>query len=345
MKKKIIIFFILLFIPFILEAKGKIDMYLFYGQECPHCEEMREFLNEYLKDNSNVTLHEYEVWHNENNKSLFQKVQNKLNVKRSSVPYLVISDKVIIGYSQELTDESIISSVNYYKKTEYKDYVKTIIDNPNIEERIEKQEQIKQEQLSLVEILSSGIKHSFDKTTIWYLILLISILLCVIDNKKRIIISTILLGINIISNVIISKTTIIKLFLDYTEIIKAFTSFLLIIFSTIIILNYLNTRINKKDNNKLLIISSIIIAAISFVLINIINTLCTDSIILNNCNLFNTLLYSLSYNIDDILLIIVTLFILNVKQLQNSKIRYLIGSSIIILIAILLTYNYDLLLF
>ena len=67
----------LLFIPTVIFAKDKdINIYLFHGQECPHCEEERQFLDKYLRKNENVHLHSYEVWHNEENAKNFMTTFN-----------------------------------------------------------------------------------------------------------------------------------------------------------------------------------------------------------------------------------------------------------------------------
>ena len=57
--KKIIytlIFTILLIIPFNVNAsEKKLNIYLFYGDGCPHCALEEEFLDDYLKDKDYIT--------------------------------------------------------------------------------------------------------------------------------------------------------------------------------------------------------------------------------------------------------------------------------------------------
>ena len=47
-----------------------IDIYLFYGDGCPHCKAEKEYLNE-IKDKYEITIHEYETWYNSDNEKLF----------------------------------------------------------------------------------------------------------------------------------------------------------------------------------------------------------------------------------------------------------------------------------
>ena len=53
MKKLIITILItILCLPIFANAANKdIDIYLFYGRECPHCAQLEKFLNSYLPEN------------------------------------------------------------------------------------------------------------------------------------------------------------------------------------------------------------------------------------------------------------------------------------------------------
>ena len=73
--KKIIktILFIILFIPIIIFGKEKeLNMYLFYGDGCPHCAALEVFLDDYLKDKDYIKLYKYEVWYNQEKKKIFR---------------------------------------------------------------------------------------------------------------------------------------------------------------------------------------------------------------------------------------------------------------------------------
>ena len=57
-----IILCFLAFVPSIVFASEKeLNIYLFYGDGCPHCAAEEKFLNEYLKKEKNVKLHKYEI--------------------------------------------------------------------------------------------------------------------------------------------------------------------------------------------------------------------------------------------------------------------------------------------
>ena len=82
----LVLILMLVVVPFNVKADEKvINIYLFYGDGCPHCAAEEEFLDEYLKDKDNVKLYKYEVWYDKTNQEYLQKVQKKLNDKQSGV--------------------------------------------------------------------------------------------------------------------------------------------------------------------------------------------------------------------------------------------------------------------
>lgn len=95
-------------------AAEPINVYIFHGDGCPHCQEALEFFDS-IKDESMFKLVKYEVWYNEDNSALLQKVADKLDKEVSGVPFIVIGDKVIAGYSEELNDEITESIKSQYE--------------------------------------------------------------------------------------------------------------------------------------------------------------------------------------------------------------------------------------
>ena len=48
------------------------DLMMFYGRECPVCEKVKERLDK-LKEEEDIEVKRYEVWHDSNNQSLMMK--------------------------------------------------------------------------------------------------------------------------------------------------------------------------------------------------------------------------------------------------------------------------------
>lgn len=132
-KYLVLIIFIYFFFISNVKADNVINIHLFYGDGCPHCAAEEEFLNEYLKNQSDVNLIKYEVWNNKDNQALYGDVQKALKETVNSIPYLIIGEKSIVGYSPEITDKEIKKYVEYYKNNdEYQDVVTKVINNEEV---------------------------------------------------------------------------------------------------------------------------------------------------------------------------------------------------------------------
>lgn len=216
----LVLILMLVVVPFNVKADEKvINIYLFYGDGCPHCAAEEEFLDEYLKDKDNVKLYKYEVWYDKTNQEYLQKVQKKLNDKQSGVPYTVIGDKVLLGYMDGVTDVTIKNYIDYYYNNDYVDYVGKItnvsdirddsdkIDTKNNDKKQEnKLEKSNEEVLDNVDnmlkkypvlnklsakkislpLLSIvlGLVDGFNPCAMWILIFLITMLFNMKDRKK-----------------------------------------------------------------------------------------------------------------------------------------------------------------
>ena len=117
--KKLI--FILCFFIFI-NVNAKVNVYLFYGDGCPHCTHFEEFVeNNMEKYGFEVT--KYEVWYNKGNKNLLNNVAQKFNDQKYGVPYIVVGNKRIIGWNETKTRE-FVDLVIKNKEYKYCDIVK-----------------------------------------------------------------------------------------------------------------------------------------------------------------------------------------------------------------------------
>lgn len=97
-------------------GKEKINIYLFYGEGCPHCEELKNYLNSLdNKEKSYFNIYTFEVWNNSTNQQFMKDSAKYLNKEVSGVPFLIIGNKTFEGYN-----ESMNIKIKKAIKTEYK---------------------------------------------------------------------------------------------------------------------------------------------------------------------------------------------------------------------------------
>ena len=207
--KKIIRLFVLaliLFLPVIAKAKT-VDVYLFYGDGCPHCAAEEKFFDSYLKNNPDVELHRYEVWYSEENAKLFKEVADLLDVPAYGVPYTIIGNEVVSGYQDDsTTGEEIKSHINIYRNKDYTDrvgeFIKTgnklpkVDPSTNVEPKEKPKEKVSfkvfgkkitvdPETVSLPFIsIVLGFVDGFNPCAMWILLFLITMLFNMKDRKK-----------------------------------------------------------------------------------------------------------------------------------------------------------------
>ena len=205
MKKFLLFLFIFLF-PLMAFAKenDKITLYFFHGDGCPHCADEKKFLNKIKKDYSNLRIIKYEVWYNDKNAEMLEKVKKELDVKGAGVPVTIIADSVILGYGNG-TGEKIRRAVEYYQKEEYRDVVSEILSGTYEKDEFKESSFSKKEEksdremtmklplfgnvnLKKVSLVTAavviGFIDGFNPCAMWILLFLISILIGM-KNRKR----------------------------------------------------------------------------------------------------------------------------------------------------------------
>lgn len=119
MKKiKILLLLLLILIPIKVKADSNmVNMYLFYGDGCPHCAALEEALDEIKGEYPNLKVHMFEVWKNPNNAKLMNKAAKLLGANVTGVPFAVIGTRTFVGYSENLIRRQIEYAIKLYSKT------------------------------------------------------------------------------------------------------------------------------------------------------------------------------------------------------------------------------------
>ena len=95
-----------------------VNIYFFWGDGCPHCEEEKPFLDSLVSEYSQVNLVDYEVWYNRDNQAVLLQFSQALGFEPSGVPVTVIGDQYWIGFREDY-------------KTEMESILQQTLDNPN----------------------------------------------------------------------------------------------------------------------------------------------------------------------------------------------------------------------
>jgi cytochrome c biogenesis protein CcdA/glutaredoxin len=113
MRKKI--FFLLIFIFFLfffslkeIFSAGKVEIYFFYGQGCPHCAQEKPFLEELKQKYPQLEVKDFEVYYSRENLELFKKVAQAYKTQPVGVPMTFIGKDFIVGFgTKETTGKQI----------------------------------------------------------------------------------------------------------------------------------------------------------------------------------------------------------------------------------------------
>ena len=114
-------------------SKDKLNIYIFWGDGCPHCKHLAEFLGEKQSEiGDKISLYTFEVWKDKNNLAFLKSFGKFLGENPKGVPYIIIGNKTYSGFAE--TDEETKHEIINLIKTEasktdkidkYKEYKKS----------------------------------------------------------------------------------------------------------------------------------------------------------------------------------------------------------------------------
>lgn len=325
-----------MFIPCVIFGSEKdLNIYLFYGDGCPHCAEEEEWFKTYLEKNKNIKIHRYEVWYDTDNQEKYSKVHEILNDKSNGIPYLIIGESVISGFDKDLTPERIKNAVEYYSNINYKDkvgiYLGVVSESESGKDESKYEDtkvkipllgtkEAKDVSIGLSAILI-GVVDGFNPCAMWILLFLISMLLGM-KNKKRMWI----LGITFLASsalvyfLFLLSWLNLVVFLNKILYIRVAISFFAVLFGVLQLVNFFfkkddgcevvdskNRKRIIKSIQKIIKEKSFILAVLGIILlaasVNIIELLCslglpvmfTQILAINEVSKVGQILYSLLY--------------------------------------------------
>lgn len=135
-KVKLIIMSLIFVVAFMIfqsscYAKSKVNVYVFRGEGCPHCEEAIEWFDNTLSNDEEYSkyykLVKYEVWYDETNNELMKSVAKELGTEASGVPFIVVGEKYFSGFSSTSSPEQIKKAIkDAYENEDYQDVVAAV---------------------------------------------------------------------------------------------------------------------------------------------------------------------------------------------------------------------------
>lgn len=102
----------------IVYDENKVNIYEFYGQECPHCIKLNSFFERIESEYGKYyTLNKFETWHNSENLEIYKEFASVLGYEAKGVPFIVIGNQVIRGFSESKEQEIIDAITSQYKNS------------------------------------------------------------------------------------------------------------------------------------------------------------------------------------------------------------------------------------
>jgi len=101
----------------------KINIYVFYSRTCIHCAAEEVYLDKLKSEDSSLSVYRYEITDSKENQELMKKVGDLLNTNITTVPYVIIGNRTITGFTEGVSDVSIDSAITYVKEHNVRDLV------------------------------------------------------------------------------------------------------------------------------------------------------------------------------------------------------------------------------
>jgi len=213
------LFTALVFVSGVSAQPNQVNLYLFWGEGCPHCAAEKEYLIQLVDKYPQVRIHAFEIYRDSQNADLLLQVADKLGAKVQGVPFTVISDRVLSGFSPTLTTAQIEDLVKYCTQNTCPDPVAGIVSSqknpspsvrdqplatPPVESPAPATDPPVQEVINLPLLGKTNVKNfslpvitivlgaldGFNPCAMWTLLFLISMLIGMHDKKRRWILGT-----------------------------------------------------------------------------------------------------------------------------------------------------------
>lgn len=105
------------------KENGKVNIYLFWGDGCPHCKNALIYLDSIKEEYGKYfNLYAFEIWYNDENQSLMKDLAQKMGDNPSGVPYIIIGEKTFGGFNDASKDK-ILSAILQERSNDFDVYL------------------------------------------------------------------------------------------------------------------------------------------------------------------------------------------------------------------------------
>ena len=84
------------------ESAPAVDLYVFWGEGCPHCEDQKPFLADLAARHPGLALHSHEVWRDDTDHVLFRMLARMHGIEAGPVPTVFVGGRAFIGDAPEI---------------------------------------------------------------------------------------------------------------------------------------------------------------------------------------------------------------------------------------------------
>ena len=377
------IFFFLILISTVLAQDRTINY--FYGEECPHCKDLKPFLNE-MEDKYPIKIRSFETWHNQSNSDIFTSMSAACGSPVVGVPTLFIGHKSIIGYDDaEHKGVEIENAIIEYLEKDEVDLIdhlgKNLTACPADDDKminVPVLGKIDSTKISLpIFTIVIGALDGFNPCAMWVLMFLLTLLVYTKSRKKMFLIGgTFILVSGIVYYIFMAAWLNLFLFTNFLFYLRGVIGSLAVIIGLINIKELfffkkgISLSIPEKAKPKLLKKMSKLVREVSLpasllgvivlaFTVNSIELLCTAGFpaiytkVLAMQNLSPLahygylLLYIIMYMIDDMVVFTIAVFTLSSKKLTEKQGKWMkfISGFMMLALGLLLIFKPELLMF
>ena len=230
-------------------GETEVNIYFFWGDGCPHCEDEKDFLDELITSNLNINVVDYEVWYNKDNQKVLMEFGQALSFEPVAVPVTVIGERYWIGFTEALGQEMEAAAKALLEDPNHTDIGKQINGSPSepaptgdpsrtIKLPIFGSVNLEQQSLAISTAII-GFVDGFNPCSLWVLSVLLAMTLHSGSRKKILVVGiTFLVVTTIIYSLFISGVFTLFSYIGYLKWIQLLVALVALVFGMVNIKDY-----------------------------------------------------------------------------------------------------------